>query len=482
LWAVATLFTLVTIALLVELLLVNLEAVKWEDLLSRERIEQGALFIGIAVALTTLFVLLAIGGASLGWTGFGDKTFWDWLQLLSALAIPVVLATAGLWFTAQQDARQQKIEDRRADQAQRIENQRAESEQEIEEQRTQDAALQAYLDEMSSLVIGKNSLRDSEEDSEVRTLARARTLTALGRLDPSRKTAVMEFLVEAELVQKIEGREPIISLNGAALSGVNLDNADLSGASRSEAALREASLRKANLSDANLSNATLSGDGCEAHLSDGERRAFNLYGADLREANLSGANLSEAYLCGARLNGVMPWLSLQNLTNLSYADLRAAQGVTKEGLEDLAQTFPRTAILEGTIMPDGSVSGRYAPREFEPPLSLSLSDGWQIAVTETPGPLSGPLFIEGPEGGALKFNRPLHVFDLTNPSELKKRRAPENTDEWVSRFQRHPNLDTSKPVPVSVGGASGMRIDVTDCGQPCLPLYTIRGGRERLGT
>jgi hypothetical protein len=423
LWAVATLLALVTIALLVELLVVNLEAVKWEDLLSRERIEQVALFIGIAVALTTLFVLLAIGGASLGWTGFGDKTFWDWLQLLSALAIPVVLAAAGLWFTAQQDARQQKIEDRRADQAQRIENQRAESEQEIEEQRTQDAALQAYLDEMSSLVIGKNSLRDSEEDSEVRTLARARTLTALGRLDPSRKTAVMEFLVEAELVQKIEGREPIISLNGAALSGANLDN-----------------------------------------------------------ANLSGANLSEAYLCGARLNGVMPWLSLQNLTNLSYADLRAAQGVTKEGLEDLAQTFPRTAILEGTIMPDGSVSGRYAPREFEPPLSLSLSDGWQIAVTETPGPLSGPLFIEGPEGGALKFNRPLHVFDLTNPSELKKRRAPENTDEWVSRFQRHPNLDTSKPVPVSVGGASGMRIDVTDCGQPCLPLYTIRGGRERLGT
>jgi hypothetical protein len=98
LWAVGTFFTLVTIALLVALLVVNLDAVKWEDL-PRERIEQVALFIGIAVALTTLFVLLAIGGASLGWTGFGDKTFWDWLQLLSALAIPVVLAAAGLWFT-----------------------------------------------------------------------------------------------------------------------------------------------------------------------------------------------------------------------------------------------------------------------------------------------------------------------------------------------------------------------------------------------
>jgi hypothetical protein len=28
------------------------------------------------------------------WTGFGEKKLWDWLQLLSALAIPVVLAAA----------------------------------------------------------------------------------------------------------------------------------------------------------------------------------------------------------------------------------------------------------------------------------------------------------------------------------------------------------------------------------------------------
>src|SRR5215207_7631671 len=141
LWAVGTLFTLMTIALLVALLVVNLDAVKWEDL-PRERIKQVALFIGIAVALTTLFVLLAIGGASLGWTGFGDKTFWDWLQLLSSLAIPVVLATAGLWFTAQQDQRQEKIED-----------QRAKSERQLEEQRAQDAALQGYLDQMSTLML-----------------------------------------------------------------------------------------------------------------------------------------------------------------------------------------------------------------------------------------------------------------------------------------------------------------------------------------
>jgi uncharacterized protein YjbI with pentapeptide repeats len=159
----------------------------------------------------------------------------------------------------QQDARQQQIEDRRAQQAQKIENQRAEAERELAEQRAQDEALQAYLDQMSSLLLN-GELRASEEDSEVRTLARARTLTVLGRLAPSRKADVMQFLLEAELVQGVEGgREPIISLSGADLSGAELFAADLSGATLSDATLSEAELSFANLSGANLRGADLGG-------------------------------------------------------------------------------------------------------------------------------------------------------------------------------------------------------------------------------
>src|SRR5215204_4999740 len=156
---------MVTIALLVALLVVNLDAVKWENL-SRERIAQVALFIGIAVAATTLIVLLAIGGASLGWTGFRGKTVWDFLQLL---IVPLMLVAIGFWFTAQQDARQQKIENQRAEHAQRIENQRAEAERELAEQQAQDEALQAYLDQMTSLLLEEN-LRESEKGSELRIL------------------------------------------------------------------------------------------------------------------------------------------------------------------------------------------------------------------------------------------------------------------------------------------------------------------------
>jgi hypothetical protein len=83
---------------------------------------------------------------------FSGKTIWDWLQLLSTLAIPVVLAVAGLYIESQLDERQrqfeedraqqaQKFEDRRAQEAQKIENQRAKAERELAEQSAQDEAL-----------------------------------------------------------------------------------------------------------------------------------------------------------------------------------------------------------------------------------------------------------------------------------------------------------------------------------------------------
>ena len=121
-----------------------------------------------------------------GWAGLGNRTIWDWVNLL---ILPIALAVGGYWFTAEQDARQQRIEDRHAQQAQKIENQRAKAERKLAQQRAQDEALQAYLDQMGSLLLEKD-LRASEEGSEVRTLARARTLTVLGRLDSSRKVHV----------------------------------------------------------------------------------------------------------------------------------------------------------------------------------------------------------------------------------------------------------------------------------------------------
>jgi hypothetical protein len=152
--------------------------------------------------------------------GFRGKTVWDFLQLL---IVPLMLVAIGLVFSLQQDARQNSLEE-----------DRARAERNLAEQRAQDEALQAYLNQMSSLLLERD-LRNSDEDSEVRTLARARTLTVLGRLNPSRKADVIQFLVEADLVQRADGRDPIIGLSGADLRGADLSDAYVYQADLSEA-------------------------------------------------------------------------------------------------------------------------------------------------------------------------------------------------------------------------------------------------------
>ena len=274
------------------------------------------------------------------WTQFGEKKLWDWLQLLSALAIPVVLTVAGFWYTSQQQRQQQHIED-----------QRAAAEQDIEEQRAQDAALQAYLDQMSALML-HNNLRDSEEDSEVRRLARARTLTVLGRLGPDRKRTVVRFLYESALIK--EGN-PVVNLATADLSNADLSLDDLSDVDLGEAILRGADLKTANLSDANLRGADLrNADLSNANLSDADLRFADLRFADLCcNADLSNADLSSVILRNADLGGA--YLSYANLSyadlshaDLSNADLRAAHGVSESDLE------LQSVKLENTMMPDGS--------------------------------------------------------------------------------------------------------------------------------
>lgn len=224
----------------------------------------------------------------------------DWLQLL---VVPLALVVIGFAFTAQQDARQQQIEDRRA-----------EAERGLAEQRAQDEALQAYLDQLSGLLLEKD-LRKSEEGSEVRTLARARTATVMQRLDADGNRNVVRFLDEAGLTEV--GRSSVGLLAGVDLRGARLGGVDLAGADLGDADLSGADLSKANLLDANLRGTELVG----ADLGFADLRFADLIGADLGDADLSRANLNEA-----------------NLSN--------ARGITKEQLEK------QTENLEGAIMPD----------------------------------------------------------------------------------------------------------------------------------
>ena len=286
------------------------------------------------------------------WTGFRGKTVWDFLQLL---IVPLMLVAIGLVFSLQQDARQQRVED-----------QRAEAERELAEQRAQDEALQAYLDQMSQLILERKLLEVEqghpvhEPGDPVHTLAQARTSTAILRLDAEHNESVTRFLINSGLAESSEASARLlreITLSHATLSDAYLPNtdliyADLSGANLRDADLYDADLSGANLRGADLSSADLSGanlfvaDLTNANLSDAFLRDADLKGADLSGANLNGANLTNADLSdgwnpkreanlsgtgasyvhpfGANLSGAKLSGAYLNRANLNGADLSGA--------------------------------------------------------------------------------------------------------------------------------------------------------------
>src|SRR3712207_4273695 len=79
-------------------------------------------------------------------TGFRDRTLWDWMQLL---IIPVMIALVTLGFNQVNDRTQRELT---------TDNQ-------------QEAALQAYIDDIAELLLEKN-LRTAELGAEVTSVAR----------------------------------------------------------------------------------------------------------------------------------------------------------------------------------------------------------------------------------------------------------------------------------------------------------------------
>jgi hypothetical protein len=249
----------------------------------------------IVIMLVVLLGILTLVGLPF------DITLWDWLDLL---IIPIVLALGGYLFTRSENRRTQEIA-----------NQQRAVDRELADERRQDDMLQAYLDGMSQLLTDKDRpLHKARVGDSLSTVARARTLTVLPRLNGDRKGSVMQFLYESGLIiaNEAKDRTTIISVRGSDLSDADLSGANLIRADLSEATLIKTYLAWADLSEANLSEA-------------------NLAWADLRGANLADADLRWAYLSNA---------------NLSGADLSGAKGCTEEQLLEADS-------LEAVIMPDG---------------------------------------------------------------------------------------------------------------------------------
>ncbi|GHO77027.1 hypothetical protein KSD_47980 [Ktedonobacter sp. SOSP1-85] len=286
------------------------------------------------------------------WTGFSGKTLWDWLQLLAALAIPVVVAAGTIWFSYQQSETSLQIS----------QVQHKNDQQNIDDQQ-QEVVLKTYLDDMSTLLL-TYKLGQSQRDDEVRQVARAKTLTALRRLNGERKGILLRFLLDAELINKeysnhrgfyyaiidlteanLEQADLMrIDLKGAILTGVDLQNANLQRAGLLRAALYQANLGNADLQNADLETAymdlaNLQGAHLEyARLNWAQIGYSNLQGAHLEYAEIQSADLESSNLRGANLQGVdLRGANLQGVdlrgANLQDTDLRGTnlQGANLQG-------------------------------------------------------------------------------------------------------------------------------------------------------
>ncbi len=263
------------------------------------------------------------------------KTLWDWI---SVLGVPLSLVIFGFWL--------QQLQQKQADEHTKLEKEIAEFNQNEE-------ALQVYLDRLSTLLIDKNlvaiaakvkkvkeSQVENEQDVEILeeqkdllnaavNVIRARTLSILRRLreDKERKSNVIHFLIEAEVICKA----------GLDLSMAELGEADLSRANLRKVNFCQANLNRTNLSRANLISANLNG----ANLRGANLHKANLISANLSEADFSDADLSDAYLRYANLHKAN-----FSRANLKGTGLKETKSLTDKQLE--------MAKLCKTILPEGS--------------------------------------------------------------------------------------------------------------------------------
>jgi Pentapeptide repeats (8 copies) len=281
------------------------------------------------------------------------KTFWDWLSLLG---VPLSLAILGYLLQQNQQKRAEKVAKEQRERDERI----AKEQREIAAGETKEEILQGYFDRLSILLVDKNLLaiaskvyasetQENEGQQKIEAtleerelldsavdVIRARTLSILRRFenDSERKTSVIRFLIEADIVSKLK-----LNLSGANLSSAGLMEADLSKADLSGADLSESNLIGANLSEAILNRAKLN----NAHLLYADLRESELIGADLRGARLSSADLRGANLSRAKLNGAELIATRLSQANLSQTRFGNNQVLSVDAISEMKE---RGAIFE----------------------------------------------------------------------------------------------------------------------------------------
>jgi hypothetical protein len=256
--------------------------------------------VALLLCLVIAIILVAIGGYiyKWGWTGFADKTLWDWMKLL---IVPIILALGGLLFT--------QMERLNSARAQALDRERLE----VDREQTQ---------------IQLSLTRESLEADRQQTQAQLR-LTEQGQITQRFTQAIEQLGATGDTgAKKLE-----IRLGGIyALERIARDSPERDYSSVTE--VLTAYVRENTPEAPGPRRPPADIQAILDVLSRAQFRVPEEYRTrlDLHEANLQGANLQGANLLGANLLG---------------ASVRGAKGITNEELEQQA------ASLAGATMPNG---------------------------------------------------------------------------------------------------------------------------------
>jgi hypothetical protein len=102
--------------------------------------------------------------------------------------------------------------------------------------------------------------------------------------------------------------------------------------------------------------------------------------------------------------------------------------------------------------------GEYHSEEFKPAFSFRVGKGWQTpdaVINETPERLIIETTEEVMGGTLLIFRNPPEAYDPQKHKWIKVN----SYEDILSWFEHHPQLKTSNPEPVTVGGVKGVQLE-----------------------
>lgn len=220
------------------------------------------------------------------WTGFENKTFWDWLNLI---IIPASLLIFGYF---------------------------------IERRDKKETEFQEYINFISNFLRTIN-ITDNSSVNEIRPTVQIKTSMLISKLDNNQKIMLLLFLSSKGIVGSHNQSPPIVSLSSLRLSNISLIGIDLSGSNLFSSKIKNSDLRYAKFNYSKIDRANYSGSNFANSLFKGGLLSnSSFYFVNLVDTKFINSHLSETTFMFSHLNNADFCGASLSLVDFRFCDIR----------------------------------------------------------------------------------------------------------------------------------------------------------------